>query len=101
MPETVQHLKCRACFSDTIEVFSLGAQYVSEFPKYLNPTHPKVPLNLRRCHACGLIQLSHTAPREWLYNEYWYRSGLTDSMRAALKDVVKSAMRFCEVTPRD
>lgn len=99
--QVTQRNSCRACFGDTIEVFSLGPQYVSEFPKYRNPTHPKVPLALRRCHACGLIQLGHTAPREWLYNEYWYRSGGTPSMVAALKDVVIGALRFCQVTPRD
>jgi NDP-4-keto-2,6-dideoxyhexose 3-C-methyltransferase len=101
MQPIIERTTCRACFGDTIKVFELGPQYVSEFPKYLNPTHPKVPLALLRCHACGLVQLSATAPREWLYNEYWYRSGGTESMQKALHDVVEGALRFVEITPRD
>jgi cyclopropane fatty-acyl-phospholipid synthase-like methyltransferase len=40
-----------------------------------------------------LVQLRHTAPQELLYSRhYWYRSGVTDTMRAHLRDVAASAM---------
>ena len=26
------------------------------------------------CEECGLVQLRHTTPPEWLYSHYWYKS---------------------------
>jgi NDP-4-keto-2,6-dideoxyhexose 3-C-methyltransferase len=102
MLKPIEHSRCRACGGDTINVFSLGPQYVSQFMKHLNPVGPRVPLTLMRCHGCGLIQLSHTVDRSVLYGDhYWYKSGIQESMVSALKDVVKGALRYCQVTPRD
>ena len=40
---------------------------------------------------CDLVQLKHTAPQELLYSRtYWYRSGVTDTMRFQLGDVVEA-----------
>jgi len=42
------------------------------------------------CGKCSLLQLRHTAPQELLYaRHYWYRSGVTDTMRRALREITQ------------
>lgn len=85
---------CRACHSPHFTyLFSLGEQYVSDFvPKEWIFSGPKVPIELVLCEGCGLVQQLHSAPAEILYRQhYWYQSGTTETMRAALKEVVIAA----------
>jgi SAM-dependent methyltransferase len=42
--------------------------------------------------ACGLLQLAHTFPTEILYANYWYRSGVNETMRNHLKGIAASAV---------
>ena len=73
----------------------LGNLYVSNFSDIPDGNRwPRVPLELLLCHHCGLVQLRHTTPGEWLYNRYWYKSGVSATMRAALADVAVKASRF-------
>ena len=52
----------------------------------------RAPLQLVLCEGCGLVQLSHTVERDILYRQnYWYQSGINESMVIALKDVVNAA----------
>jgi NDP-4-keto-2,6-dideoxyhexose 3-C-methyltransferase len=40
------------------------------------------------CQRCSLVQLRHSAPQELLYSRfYWYRSGVTQTMKKALRDI--------------
>jgi len=83
---------CRSCGSTTlVEVLVLGEQYLCAFPADPNTMLPKAPLVLVRCGNCGLLQLLHSTDVDLLYNEYWYRSSMNQTMREALKDVVRSA----------
>jgi hypothetical protein len=68
---------------------SLGNLYVSNFvDKSEINKGTKAPLELCICNTCSLIQLRHTAPMELMYARYyWYRSGVTDIMRTALRNV--------------
>lgn len=85
---------CRVCGSDRLtELFSLGEQYVSDFVSVEN-VHKgvKCPITLQMCQQCTLIQQKYTAPQDFMYSRhYWYKSGVTETMKAALADVVKSA----------
>lgn len=88
--EIVRHDACRLCGSgDIVDVFSLGEQYVNDFvPRERIGKGVKAPLDLVLCRKCSLLQLRHTAPQELLYSRfYWYRSGVTDTMRRALRDI--------------
>jgi len=86
--------QCRLCSSPQLtRVLSLGNQYVSDFITSTGE-HPTSPLELVRCRECGLIQLKHTFPRQNLYRHYWYRSGISKTMREALADV---AAKACQV----
>ena len=93
--------ECRICHSEVLEpVLSLGDQFVSDFVTS-DGKSPTAPLELVRCSKCGLVQLRHTFSRGTLYRHYWYKSGISPTMRKALADVVS---RTCEITkprPRD
>jgi len=88
-----QRSTCRACGGhELMNVLSLGEQYVCNFVAEPNPMLPKAPLDLICCETCGLLQLKHTVQREALYSDYWYRSGINQSMRDALSEVVGHAL---------
>jgi hypothetical protein len=77
------------------EVFNLGTLYVSNFiSQDQEGKTPRAPLELVLCDRCSLLQLRHTAPQELLYARfYWYRSGVTETMRKALQDIAEAACR--------
>lgn len=88
----VEHTQCRLCKRpDLDEVFSLGEQYINDFVTEENISKGlKAPLEIVHCSNCDLAQLKHTAPQELLYSrQYWYRSGITDTMKRELKEIVQ------------
>jgi len=90
--ETITRTTCRLCHSSNLrEVFSLGEQYINDFvPQEKIGAGLKAPLELVLCDHCSLLQLRHTAPQEILYARYyWYRSGVTATMRQALRDITE------------
>ncbi|MBI4129566.1 class I SAM-dependent methyltransferase [Candidatus Peregrinibacteria bacterium] len=83
--------KCRVCRSSGLRsLYSLGDLYVSNFVK--DPSEGiKAPLDLVMCDHCHLVQLRNTAPQELLYARfYWYRSGVTETMKKALRDITEN-----------
>ncbi len=90
--ETITRTTCRLCGSKALcNVFSLGHQYINDFvPRERIGKGLKAPLDLVMCDRCSLLQLRHTAPQELLYSRYyWYRSGVTDTMRRALREITE------------
>ncbi len=80
--------ECRSCHSRKFaKLLSLGNQHISDFVTEKGDS-PRSPLELIQCLSCGLVQLKHTFPRESLYRHYWYRSGISPTMRRALEDIV-------------
>lgn len=97
-------ITCRVCHrGNLLSLFSLGRQYVSNFlDRPDSSRETECPLDLVMCHHCKLVQLRHTAPQSILYSRhYWYRSGVTDTMRRALEDVVRHATSLVELKPDD
>jgi NDP-4-keto-2,6-dideoxyhexose 3-C-methyltransferase len=94
---------CRSCESRSLEsVLDLGNLYVSGFADSPDPVPwPKVPLELLLCERCGLVQLRHTTPPSWMYRRYWYKSGVSATMRAALSDITTKAQRFAPLRRGD
>lgn len=86
---------CRVCNSPKLSpLFSLGNLYISNFVKD-NKSGIKAPLELVFCEECSLVQLRHTAPQELLYTGfYWYRSGVTETMKKALRDITSKIENF-------
>src|SRR5207249_8020896 len=82
---------CRLRHSvNIVPILSLGNQYVSDFVTSRGG-NPRSPLELVRCVNCNLVQLKHTFPRDSLYRHYWYRSGISSTMRMALEDIAVKA----------
>lgn len=94
---------CRVCgSSDLTPLFSLGEQYVSNFLEPGEGPGIKVPIELELCNYCTLVQAKHTAPQDFLYSKhYWYRSGVTETMRVALRDVTKDIEALVDLKPDD
>jgi len=104
MYKTLKHINCRLCGSNQLEnVFSLGEQFINDFvEKDKVDDGIKAPLDLVMCANCSLIQLHHTAPQELLYSRhYWYRSGVTQTMRDALRDVSTTVERMVNLKSND
>ncbi len=102
--KTITRKTCRLCGSDKLHgVFSIGEQYINDFvPKERIGKGLKAPLDLVMCDECALLQLRHTAPQELLYSRYyWYRSGVTDTMRRSLKEVTEQIESMVELMPGD
>lgn len=103
---------CRLCGSKSLTpILDLGSQmlasaFVSEENQDCLPLR-KVPLELVRCNpeidedACGLVQLRHTFPTDIMYSDYWYASGVNQTMRDALADITRCAAGFVSLAKDD
>ena len=61
-----------------------------------------MPLKLLFCNKCTLIQLSHIAPQEIMYKRfYWYRSGVTKTMKEGLKNIYKDSLKYVNLEKND
>lgn len=97
---------CRVCGRRPLApVLSLGLQCAVGFPDSPDQPPPKAPLDLVLCDpaagGCGLLQLGHTFDHDLLYRRYWYRSGISTTMVAALADVARAAEQRAELRPGD
>jgi GDP-D-mannose dehydratase len=80
---------CRLCRQSNLQdVIDLGEQYItSRFPVYGDWSTPKTKITLCLCMDCELLQLKQSTMRSELYeHEYGYMSGISNTMRAHLKD---------------
>src|SRR3990167_6454642 len=75
------------------ELFSLGEIYPSDFlAEGEEPKTEKVEMKLIMDND-GLVRLEKIAPMNQMYGKYWYRSGVNQTMKDALKDVVESILK--------
>ena len=67
----------------------MGEQYLSDFVDKNDPKPPKYPLNMVMCKNCTLVQLKETTPPDQLYTaRYGYRSGISNTIKNDLKEIV-------------
>ncbi len=102
--KTITRTTCRVCHSSRLTpLFSLSEQYVNNFINKEDLAKcPKAPLEMVFCENCTLVQLKHSAPQELLYSGfYWYKSGVTETMKRALRDVTEKAERLCSLKEGD
>lgn len=103
-PNYTTRTTCRVCNSPKLSpLFSLGTQFLNDFPTKENiSTGRKAPLEMIFCENCTLVQLKHTAPQELLYSRfYWYKSGVTETMKKALKEIAEIAEKRFNLKPGD
>lgn len=95
-----EHKTCRVCAGNLMPVFDLGNQYVVDFPEH-KYGHLQSPLTLALCEQCKLVQLTHTVDPERLFRKFWYRSSISEVMRQALQNIVRTAMLVADLRPGD
>ena len=103
IPATINERKtCRICYSDKLEfLYTLGNLYISNFVKP-GQSGLKAPLEMLICMNCSLVQLRHTAPQDLIYSRfYWYRSGVTETMKQALRDITLEIERLVDLQKGD
>lgn len=88
-------MNCRVCNKSTNEVvIDLGDQYLSDF-RNDDKKPNKYPLELIRCPKCHFIQLRESAPFSEMYTEnYGFKSGVNDTIKADLKNIVEQALSY-------
>ena len=97
IPKTIKISKCRLCSNNQLlKIYSFGNFFVSNFVSKKNINKGvKAPLNLVYCKNCKLLQLQHSAPQEIIYKKfYWYKSGVTNTMKNALRDIFLTAKKM-------
>ena len=102
--KTIKIKKCRLCnYKKLHRIFDFGDFYVSNFVSFKDVKKGiKAPLTLVYCKNCKLLQLEHSAPQELMYKKfYWYRSGVTQTMRNALYELYIDVKNKCKLKPKD
>lgn len=99
-----KHQTCRICGNSHLtEVLDLGEQYIQgafEHPDSPSPPRRKVSNRIVRCdtskdeNACGLIQADVSVSPEILYRNYWYQSGISQTMTNHLQNIAKEAIKI-------
>ena len=90
---------CRVCGARLQTILDFGPLHVSAFPTPTEPDSLRAPLDLCRCASCGLVQLRDAVDPAYLYQEYWYRSGVNETMVEELRDIVAKAMDWSNGLP--
>ena len=92
--------KCRVCGNRSLDdILFLGNQYVVNFPGAEdNEEYVRSPLQLVLCDkdkgGCGLLQLRHTFSHSKLYEKYWYRSGMNQTMTDELVSMAQASEKM-------
>ena len=82
--------KCRFCDTPLIEFMDLGQQCLQgQFPGLDKPDPPAYPLTVAFCSGCRLVQLGQDVESAEMFSRYWYRSSVSDTMKAHLAETVK------------
>ncbi len=97
--------ECRLCKSEDLEkVYDMGSQYVVTFVKeeevedwQAGKKEEPIPLSLVMCKACTFVQLGQSVDPDRLYRQFWYKSGINESMCRTLKSIVDTACARVDV----
>jgi len=92
---------CRISNNKLEELWDLGNLYISDFLDEKNIEAPKAPLRLGIGHESELIQLMDTADQDSLYRQYWYLSGVNQTMTKQLKDIVDIVPNWVRLKEND
>lgn len=100
---------CRVCGSELKDVVHFG-DFV--LPIYSDENDDSLitrafPLHLTKCdnesneNGCGLLQLRHSISSDVLFKEYYYRSGINESMVLHLKSIVEKSVTMVSLENGD
>ncbi len=85
--------KCRVCHCENLlPVVKIKPQFIASTFVKTNKNNPKakikIPMTLLLCQKCGLGQLRETVKPDLLYESYFYRSNVSNTMNRDLRNVV-------------
>lgn len=84
------------------ELFSLGDLYVSDFLEDSEkPRGSRVEIKLVLDEKNGFVRLEKSAPLDQMYGKYWYRSGINNTMKNELKEIVNSILSTIKFNEND
>ena len=93
---------CRACHAELETILAMGTMHPSNFLRPDQTPLPKVPFDLSACTRCHLVQLRYTVEPDLMFRQYWYQSGINETMRAELASIVRQARGLVgTLTPSD
>ncbi|MHA7646450.1 class I SAM-dependent methyltransferase [Nitrosopumilus sp. S4] len=97
---------CRVCNNKKLKkIISLGEQYIVNFVDLDDKNFVKSNLDLVLCNendgGCGLLQLRETVSGELLYRNFWYKSGVNQSMKNALKEITDKIKEKLDLSTGD
>ena len=86
---------CRNCQNNNLKhILNIGNQYLVDFLEE-DGENFTAPLELVLCdpetNGCGLLQLHHTVSPDLLYRRFWYKSGVNQTIRDDLEEIVRKA----------
>ena len=103
MPERATVTCCRICDGgDLAPVLDLGRQpWCNNFLRADEcGREPLYPLRLVYCHSCGAAQLDYTVPKEVMFGDHTYLSGVTRTLAAHFRSVAEDVdARFFQDRP--
>ena len=84
---------CRNCQNVGLKhILSIGNQHLVDFLEDEQENFT-APLELVLCdpesNGCGLLQLHHTVSPDLLYRRFWYKSGVNQTIRDDLEEIVR------------
>lgn len=83
------------------ELFTLGNLYVSDFLKDgESPRGGSVEMKMMMDEN-GSVRLEKTAPLDTMYGKYWYRSGINNTMKKELNNIVNSITDVIKLKEND
>ena len=98
--------QCRVCHSERLlPVLNIKEQHIATTFVKSNKDHPmanvKIPLTLILCQTCGLVQLLETVHADLLYQNYFYRTAVNETMRRDLNNLVYDTLARISAKPGD
>lgn len=94
---------CRACGHGSLEsVLSLGKTPLANAlitPETQDESEPMFPLDLVRCPACSLVQITETVDPEILFRDYVYFSSFSTTMIEHARGLVERLVRERSLDP--
>tara|TARA_Y100000310_G_scaffold139551_1_gene138893 strand:+ start:64 stop:1278 length:1215 start_codon:yes stop_codon:yes gene_type:complete len=97
-------VNCRSCNSTSLELLlDLGEQpWCNDFlPKERLGKESIYPLRLNYCEECELLQLDHTVPKETMFGDHCYLSGVTKTLVEHFYEVAKENVEQFNMLPSD
>lgn len=99
---------CRLCKSSRCtDILDLGEQYVVNFIPEKDiqswkdgKVEKAIPLILMVCEDCSYVQIRHSVDPDRLYRKFWYKSGINESMRTTLREIVYEAKDIAGVSDK-